>query len=174
MRKLLVLLSVVLLFALCQSQEVEKEKKKLLIKPNFCPFGYKKVNGTKVCKTYKEYLKHPRNFTNCTKDSNLKCRKIENKTLCFCVPKIKVLPHRNISLCKPGEILRCKFDRNTLKRGCKCEPVLPRVKTDPSELNCPTGTTPKCKGNRCICAKIKIKEREPVFPQKNKTHPEVA
>ena len=173
MRKLLVLLSVVLLFALCQSQVVEKEKKKL-IKPNFCPFGYKKVNGTKVCKTYKEYLKHPRNFTNCTKGFNLKCRKVENKTLCFCFPKIKVLPNKNISLCKPGEILRCKFDRNTLKRGCKCEPVLPRVKTDPSELNCPTGTTPKCKGNRCICAKIKIKEREPVLPPVIKPEPVVA
>ena len=157
MRKLLVLLSVVLLFALCQSQVMDKKK---LVKP-ICPFGYTKVNGAKVCRSYKDYLKNPRNATNCTKNFNLKCRKFENKTLCFCFPKFIVPPFGNISKCQPGEIFRCKLDRTTGKRDCKCSTLLPKIK-DKTELDCPLGTYPKCKGRRCICAKNK--EREPSIP----------
>jgi len=162
MGKLLVLLSVVLLFALCQSQVTGKEKK--LLKPNFCPFGYTKVNGTKVCKTLKEFLKHPRNVTSCSKNRTLKCRKFDNKTLCFCLPEFRVRPHRNISLCKLGEVYRCKFDKLTGQRDCKCRPIFPRVKT--TELDCPLGTSPKCNGRRCICAKDKEIKREPFVPKR--------
>lgn len=158
MRKLLVLLSVVLLFALCQSQDPVKTKKE---KPHFCPFGYKKVNGTKICRTLDEFLRNPKNATNCTKNKELRCRKFDNKTLCFCIPKFDVLrPHRNITRCKPGETLRCKFDRKTLKRECKCQSMVPR-KYNTSELVCEEGTVPKCKGKRCVCAKVRDHERRP-------------
>ena len=161
MRKLLVLLSVVLLFALCQSQVVEKEKK---IKPNFCPFGYTKVNRTKVCKTLKEFLKLPRNVTSYSKNRTLKCRKFDNKTLCFGLTKFHVIPHRNISLCKPGEVYRCKFDKLAGQRECKCRPIFPKVKN--TELDCPLGTYPKCNGRRCICAKDQKIKREPFVPKR--------
>jgi hypothetical protein len=160
MRKLLVLLSLVLLFALCQSQVIEKGRK---LRPDFCPFGFTKVNGTKVCKSFEDFLKHPRNATNCTNNKILKCRKFNNKTLCFCLPKYPLRPRRNITLCKPGEFYRCKFDKSTGQRDCKCRPMGPKI-IDVKELDCPLGSFPKCKGRRCICAKDKKNEREPFKP----------
>ena len=72
MRKLLVLLSVVLLFALCQGQK-ERETSKIRHRPlvRDCIFGYKKVNGTKTCKTMEEFFRHPRNDTTCVKNKTL-------------------------------------------------------------------------------------------------------
>ena len=166
MRKLLVLLSVVLLFAICQSQKV-KEKK---FPPKFkreCFFGYKKVNGTKVCQTKAEFLKHPRNDTNCTVNKTLKCFRIENVTVCRCVRKFKPVSPIRATNCTKGYVRRCKVDRYTGKQNCRCikvSPITPVVK--PEDVVCEEGKEKICKKNGvCICRKKRSEIGLPVVPK---------
>jgi hypothetical protein len=169
MRKLLVLLSVVLLFALCQSQKL-RDSSKIRVRPHVrdCIFGYKKVNGTKVCKTMEEFFKHPRNDTNCTKNKTLKCFKFHNATACLCVKK-HVRPPKpiNVTTCPVGFIYRCKRDRFTHKQECRCRrmgPVPVNFTTGPGLKECPEGKELYCPKKRpCICRRIK-KKPEPVEP----------
>ena len=168
MRKLLVLLSVVLLFAICQSQKV-KDKKDLPKIKRDCFLGYKKVNGTKVCKTKEEFLKHPRNDTNCTVNRTLKCFRIQNVTVCRCVRKFKpVTPIRSTN-CTKGYIRRCKVDKLTGKQNCRCVrlgPIVPVVK--PEDVVCEEGKEKICKKNGvCICRKIRPVKKPPVEPEAN-------
>ena len=130
MRRLLVLLSVVLLFALCQNQLTKKDR---LIRPpktHNCIFGFKKVNNIKVCKTIEEFFKHPRNDTNCTQKNKVsKCFTLYNTTACLCLKKI--VPKKPInfkSKCKPGFFNRCRVNKFTGKQMCSCKKLGPIIK----------------------------------------------
>lgn len=153
MRKLLVLLSVVLLFALCQSQKVKDRKTHKFHKE--CIFGYKKVNNTKVCKTKEEFLKHPRNDTNCTANKVLKKFKINNVTFTRCVFKrngnsTHVPKHRNCT--EPGFVRRCKVDKFTGKNVCRCIRLGPPVREPNPDIVCEEGKVKHCnKRGVCIC-----------------------
>ena len=167
MRRLLVLLSVVLLFALCQSQLIKKDKIKKPIKIRDCLFGFKKVNGTKECKTKEEFFKHPRNDTNCTKkNKTLKCFKFQNATACLCVRKpIPKNPIKFKDECPAGRIKRCKVDRFTGQQKCRCLRIGP-VKDDTvkGEIECKEGEKKVCKSNGvCICRKLRDR-RPPIDP----------
>ena len=158
MRKLLVLLSVVLLFALCQSQKVKEKKKP----PKFqreCLFGFKKVNNTKVCKTKEEFLKHPRNDTNCTTGKRLKKIKVNNSTFYRCVLIRPVRPSdlRDGNCTQPGFVKRCKKDRFTGKNVCKCIRLGPGPVKDPNpDVVCEDGKVKHCKKNGvCICRPLR-------------------
>ena len=165
MRKLLVLLSVVLLFAICQSQKV-KDKKDLPKIKRDCFFGYKKVNGTKVCKTKEEFLRHPRNETNCTANKTLKCLKVGDITACRCIKIHRPRPHvpRNFT-CPVGKVKRCKTDRFTGKQNCRCVKLGPVLINDTNkDIVCKEGEKKVCKKNGvCLCKKAR-KERPPVDP----------
>ena len=162
MRKLLILLSVVLLFALCQSQSVRKNKTKHHPKDLDCIFGYKKVNGTKICKTMEEFFKHPRNDTNCTKNKTLKCFKSHNVTACLCVKVHKRPTLPDLHRCPVGYLWRCKRDSFTHKQECKCRKIGPTVNdTTTITTKCPEGKELFCpKRGRCICKK---KHRKPTL-----------
>jgi len=160
MRKLLILLSVVLFIALCQARPTTNVH---AIRPKFiyplnCTFGFKKVNGTKRCKTMTEFFEHPRNETNCTKLQKLKCYNYKNATACLCVKKPILPPHPIFpSRCPPGLTLRCK---NRYFRDCKCEKFSP-IRLNRTSLirrRCKEGEGLSCpKGGACICKKIEKK-----------------
>lgn len=153
MRKLLVLLSVVLLFALCQSHKVKEKKPHKF--PRECIFGYKKVNNTKVCKTKEEFLKHPRNDTNCTANKVLKKFKVNNVTFYRCVLKrVNRTTHLKDKNCtKPGYTKRCKVDRFTGKNVCRCIKLGPVPVIEPNpDIVCAEGKVKHCnKRGVCIC-----------------------
>ena len=166
MRKLLVLLSVVLLFALSQSQRV-KDTPKLRPRPRVrdCIFGYTKVNGTKKCQTMEEFFKHPRNDTNCTQNKKLKCFTFHNATACICVKPLRPTTTINPTKCPVGFIWRCKRDKLTKRQECRCRklgPVPVNVTSGPVLKECPEGKELYCPKKRpCICRRIK-KTTEPV------------
>ena len=162
MRKLLILLSVVLAVALCQSI-----KRPLGRVPPYhpinrldCTFGIKKVNGTRKCKNIEEFFQHPRNDTNCSKLRRLKCYKFKNATACLCVRKPKLFPHPDFpQLCKPGFVWRCKKDNI----DCKCTRFGPVRVNDTLRLKnkCPEGEEFFCSVKTgCKCRKI---DRTPVI-----------
>lgn len=166
MRKLLVLLSVVLLFALCQSK-VSNNKTKHDHPNKHCFYGYKKVNGTKECKTIDEFMRHPKNDTNCTHKKILKCLPVRNITVCRCVEKRRppIIPIFNTT-CQKGYIKRCRFDRQTNKEKCRCIRMGPVIRNKTEEIVCKEGYTKICKnhgsGEKCFCRKIH--HVEPVYP----------
>ncbi len=159
MRKLLILLSVVLLFAICQSQRTKPTS--VVRRPPFeCLFGYKKVNGTKKCRTKAEFFQHPRNETNCEKkNKTLKCFHYKNATACLCIKKRTPRTSGPIHTCPPGQIWRCKGFG--LHKDCKCRrPPVPLVnRTDIIKPNCdPEKEYLSCTRRRCICRKKKTTE----------------
>ena len=159
MRKLLVLLSVVLLFAICQSQKIKE--KKVPHKIRECFFGYKKVNGTTECKTLAEFMKHPKNETHCTHNKTLKCRKFSNVTVCRCLRTIRPVHPPKVSNCTAGYIRRCKVDRFTGKQNCRCVKVGP-IPRPGKDLVCEEGKVKVCKDNGfCICKKPKPVKIDP-------------
>jgi hypothetical protein len=164
MRKLLVLLSVVLLFAICQSQKIKD--KKVPPKIRDCFFGYKKVNGTTVCKTKAEFMKHPKNDTNCTHNRTLRCQKVDNVTICRCLRRIKPVHPIKTSNCTKGYVRRCKVDKFTGKQKCRCVkmgPIIPVPIKD--DIVCEEGKVKVCKRNGfCICKKPKPEREQPVVP----------
>lgn len=160
MRKLLILLSVVLLFAICQSQRTKPTS--VVRRPPFqCTFGYKKVNGTKKCRTKAEFFQHPRNETNCEKkNKTLKCYHYKNATACLCVKK-RTHPTSGPEVkCPPGQIWRCK--KFGPHQDCKCRriPVPPVNRT--TDIPKPKCDTEKeylfCTRRRCICKKKRTTE----------------
>jgi len=155
MRKLLILLSVVLFIAFCQARPTTSVH---AISPKFiyplnCTFGFKKVNGTKRCKTMTEFFEHPRNETNCTKLQKLKCYNYKKATACLCVKKAILPPHPPIiHHCGPGLVWRCKG-----KNNCKCEKYSPI----PLTSRCEEGEKLICTARGlCRCKKI---QREPII-----------
>ena len=169
MRKLLVLLSVVLLFALCQNQKV-KDTSRIRPRPlvRDCIFGFTKVNGTKRCKTKEEFFKHPRNDTNCTKNKRLRCFTMNNVTACLCVRRIEPPRPINVTKCPVGFIWRCKRDKLTKHQECRCRklgPVPVNTTSGPGVKECPAGKELYCPKKRpCICRRIK-KTTQPVVPE---------
>ena len=161
MRKLLIILSVILLFSLCQSKRETTRILPIHRFPNLgCTFGYKNVNGKKECQSKEEFFQHPRNETNCTKPKNLNCYKFKNVTACICnrLPKLLTLGFHQ--RCPRGFIWKCKSGNN---RDCYCGVMTPRPGNSASrlpmkcdrekELFCPNKSV-------CICRKIK---KTPVF-----------
>lgn len=158
MRKLFIFLSVVLLIALCQSKErnTTRLNRPFISPPPFdCIFGFKKVNGTKKCKTMEEFFKHPRNETNCTKIQKLKCYNFKNETACVCVKKFK-LPKIEIPYkCPMGLVRRCKRRANSNKTDCHCTRFIPpkknisRISTLANQ--CPEGKRFFCSYDGCKC-----------------------
>jgi hypothetical protein len=166
MRKLLVLLSVVLLFAICQSQKV-KDKKDLPKIKRDCFFGYKKVNGTKVCKTKEEFLKHPRNETNCPVNKTLICYKFGNITACLCIKVHKPATPIIRTNCTKGYVRRCKFNKIYGIQSCRCVKMGPIIPVDkPEDVVCEEGKEKICKKNGvCICRKKRPEIVLPVVPK---------
>lgn len=166
MRKFLMLLSAVLLFAICQGQLINKKLRPGPIKFRpVCPFGSKKVNGTRVCKTKEEFLVNPRNQTNCTKNRKLICNPFGNVTYCFCLrkPKVPTVPTTFIRECPLGTRKSCKRDKLTRKQTCECVKFGPKV-NDTNTLrkkDCGEGKELRCNSRGCFCKKIK--ERKPVL-----------
>ena len=158
MRKLLILLSVVLFIAICQARPTTNVHVPKNIQPLHCTFGFKKVNGTKRCKTMSEFFQHPRNKTNCTKLQKLKCYNYKNATACLCVKKLLLPPSPSIiHKCGPGFIWRCKG-----KNNCKCEKFSPfRFNHTALIRSCDKGEEFWC-SNRGLCRCRKI-ERKPNF-----------
>ena len=157
MRKLFILLSVVLLFALCQSKlrNTTRLNPPFKTPPMHCIFGIKKVNGTKKCKTMEEFFQHPRNQTNCTKAKKLKCYNFKNATACVCVWDIK-LPHIEIPYrCPMGLVRRCKRRPHSNKTDCQCTRFIPpkinisRISTQAKQ--CPEGKRLFCSFDGCKC-----------------------
>lgn len=166
MRKFLMLLSAVLLFAICQGQLLNKK-----FKPGphkfrpVCPFGSKKVNKTRVCLTKEEFLANPRNQTNCTKHRNLVCNKFGNATYCFCLrnPKGPSFPTHVFRKCPLGTKKTCTKDKLTRQQTCVCEKLGPTA-NDTSVLrkkDCGEGYQLRCNSKGCFCRKTK--ERKPVL-----------
>ena len=148
MRNLLILLSVVLAVALCQSTKIPTRKLPVthILPPFNCIFGIKKVNGTRKCKTKEEFFQNPRNDTNCSVFKELKCYTLKKATACICVRK-----HLNITVpsfhkCPIGEVWRCKRERHSNKLDCSCSKVGP-VKLNNTSFpikRCPGGFPPIC------------------------------
>ena len=160
MRKLLILLSVVLFNALCQARPTTSVHAPKFIQPLDCTFGFKKVNGTKRCKTMTEFFQHPRNETNCTKLQKLICYNYKNATACLCIKKPIFPPYPSHPLfpprCGPGLVWRCKG-----KNNCKCERFSPIRLTSRFSGICKEGEKFICPARgRCRCKKI---EREPTI-----------
>ena len=154
MRKLLIFLSVFLFIALCQARPTTNVHVPKNIQPLDCTFGFKKVNGTKRCKTMTEFFQHPRNETNCTKLQKLKCYNYKNSTACLCIKKPILPPHPSILICGPNLVWRCKG-----KNNCKCSILDPARLTSRFSMNCKAGEKYICPARgRCRCKKI---EREP-------------
>jgi len=160
MRKLLILLSVVLAFALCQTT-----KRRTTIyrpyRPLDCTFGYKYLNGTlpnKVCKTKEEFFQHPRNETNCSILKKLKCYTFKNVTACLCIKKFNRPPYPDFPhhRCPFGFTWRCQRVNRIGNRNCECKRI------GPVKLNFTSRITKRCKVDEvlscpkrgaCICKK---------------------
>ncbi len=157
MRKLLILLSVVVLFAICQGQRPKPTSGIKRPFPLDCVFGYKKVNGTKKCRSKAEFFQHPRNETNCAKkNKTLKCYHFKNATACLCV-KNRTRPHPGFEhKCPPGQFWRCKgYGRH---QDCRCRKfvVHPVNRTELVKPNCDQEKEYVfCTRRRCICKKKK-------------------
>jgi len=148
MRKLLILLSIVLAAALCQTIK-RKTTYRPPYRPPDCIFGYKYLNGTssnKVCKTKEEFFQHPRNETNCSSLKKLKCYTFKNVTACLCIRKFNRPPNPNfpLILCPEGYIRRCK--KGT--RNCECIIIGPVKVNDTSRI------TKECGYGYSYCSNI--------------------
>ena len=164
MRKLLILLSVVVLFAICQSKTTHGHHSHH--KHPDCIFGYKKVDGKKQCKTIEEFFQNPRNETNCTAKKQLKCLKFNNATACLCLKKSVKIPQgttqdgepTNPRKCLQGYVYNCVKDHHTRHQECKCRKLSP-VLDDPSSettTECPEGQELYCgRRGKCLCRKVK-------------------
>jgi len=166
MRKLLVLLSVVLVFALYQARPTTNIHASFSHKfrPLDCTFGYKKVNGTKRCKTMEEFFHHPRNETNCTRFKVLKCYNYKNASACLCVRKPIKPPHHDFPHpCPPGFTWRCT---RGLNKDCQCRRIGPIKINDTTRIpNCSYGKYLSCTNTKCICKPLKkISDIEPFQP----------
>ena len=139
MRRLLELLSVVLLFALCQSQLKKIDRVRRPPKILGCIYGFKKVNETKVCKTREEFFNHSRNETNCTQKGKIrKCFNFFKTRTCFCVDKpVPKKPNYFRNECKKGLIKRCRVDRFTGKQKCSCVRIGPVIQPAKKDYDTP-------------------------------------
>ena len=158
MRKLLILLSVVLAVALCQTT-----KRTTIHRPPYrpldCTFGYKYLNGTlpnKRCKTKEEFFQNPRNDTNCSKLKKLKCYTFKNVTACICVKKFNrpTYPDFPFKRCPEGFVWRCSRG----VRNCGCKRIGPIKVNGTSKITkeCEYGKYLYCpKKGECICRKIR-------------------
>jgi len=146
MRKLLILLSVFLVVALYQARPTTNVHTSFshIFHPLDCTFGYKKVNGTKKCKTMEEFFHHPRNETNCTIFKELKCINYKNATACLCFRKPIKPPHHDFhDTCPPGFTWRC---RRGFISDCQCRRIVP------SKIpNCKPSQFLACTKNGCFC-----------------------
>jgi len=170
MKKLLILLSVVLFISLCQARPTTNVHtiRPLIIQPLNCTFGFKKVNGTKRCKTMTEFFQHPRNETNCTKLQKLKCYNYKNATACLCIIKRPIPPHSPlVHICGPGLVYRCRG-----KNNCFCDRFNPNQLNAASRVprRCNKGEILLCPNGFCSCKKIKRnplpEPLEPIEPLK--------
>ena len=168
MRKLLIVLSVVLAVALCQSIKrpttIPRPPSLHPFNTLYCTFGSKKVNGTEKCKTKEEFFQHPRNETNCTKLKILKCYTFKNDTACLCVRKFIRRPYSDFPRhrCRVGFVWRCK--RGNI--NCEC------IRFGSVRVNNTSRISKKCKGDevlfcpkrgKCICKKER-RDMEPILP----------
>jgi len=164
MRKLLILLSVVLAVALCQTTKRRTTLYRRPYRPLDCIFGYKYLNGTlrnKVCKTKEEFFQHPRNDTNCSKLKKLKCYTLKNVTACICVRNFNRITYPDFpyNRCKPGFVWRC----TRVNKDCECRRIGPIKVNGTSKITkeCGDGKYLYCpKKGDCICRKIR---REPII-----------
>ena len=164
MRKQLILLSVVLLFAICQSKRSPGHHSHH--KRPDCIFGYKKVDGKKQCKTIEEFFQNPRNETSCPAKKQFKCFTFNNATACLCIKKRAKIPQdtttegepSNPNQCPPGFVYNCRKDRHTRHQKCKCRKLGPSLNDPSSETtkDCPEGQELHCRRKgKCLCRKVK-------------------